>query len=138
MIEKLLCLGFISLYLLNCVWFCYVQSLNAIDIYARRFEYSCMRCLCSTGNNRCSYKNCEGLLTINKINIIRWNIYRDNNFHSQREVLRVKCLWKSWVRYKLIYVVSGLPGVCSFSRWTRGKKIYARLQETEKKKHQRQ
>ena len=28
-------------------------------IYARRFEYSCMRCLCSTGNNRCSDKNCE-------------------------------------------------------------------------------
>ena len=40
----------------------------------------------------------EGLLTINKINIIRWNMYRDNNFHSRREVLRVKCLWKSWVR----------------------------------------
>ena len=29
------------------------------DIYARRFEYSCMRCLCSTGYNRCSDKNCE-------------------------------------------------------------------------------
>ena len=28
--------------------------------------------------------------TINKINIIRWNIYRDNNFHSRRQVL--KCL----------------------------------------------
>ena len=32
---------------------------KASDIYARRFEYSCMRCLCSTGNNRCSDKNCE-------------------------------------------------------------------------------
>ena len=28
--------------------------------------------------------------TINKINIIRWTIYRDNNFHSRRQVL--KCL----------------------------------------------
>ena len=27
---------------------------------------------------------------INKINIIRWTIYRDNNFHSRRQVL--KCL----------------------------------------------
>ena len=32
----------------------------------------------------------ERLLTINKRNIIRWNIYRDNNFHSRRQVL--KCL----------------------------------------------
>ena len=40
----------------------------------------------------------EGLLTINKINLIRWNMYRDNNFNSRREVLRVKCLWQSWVR----------------------------------------
>ena len=40
----------------------------------------------------------ERLLTINKRNIIRWNIYRDKNFHSRRQVY--------------------------FSqRWTRGKKI---------------
>ena len=31
----------------------------------------------------------EGPLTINKISLIRWNMYRDNNFHSRREVLRV-------------------------------------------------
>ena len=37
----------------------------------------------------------EKLLTINKRNIIRWNIYRDKNFHSRRQVL--KCLSKSWV-----------------------------------------
>ena len=30
----------------------------------------------------------ERLLTINKRNIIRWNIYRDNNFHSRRQVLK--------------------------------------------------
>ena len=32
----------------------------------------------------------ERLQTINKKSIIRWNIYRDNNFHSRRQVL--KCL----------------------------------------------
>ena len=32
----------------------------------------------------------EKLLTINKRNIIRWNIHRDNSFHSRRQVL--KCL----------------------------------------------
>ena len=36
----------------------------------------------------------ERLLSINKRNRIRWNIYRDNNFHSRRQVL--KCLKKSW------------------------------------------
>ena len=30
----------------------------------------------------------ERLLTINKRNTIRWNIYRDNNFHSRRQVLK--------------------------------------------------
>ena len=30
----------------------------------------------------------ETLLTINKGNIIRWNIYRDNNFHSRRQELK--------------------------------------------------
>ena len=32
----------------------------------------------------------ERLLTVNKRNIIRWKFYRDNNFHSRRQVL--KCL----------------------------------------------
>ena len=40
----------------------------------------------------------ERVLTINKINIIRWNMYRGNNFHSLSQVLRVKCLRKSWIR----------------------------------------
>ena len=44
------------------------------------------------------WKLWEGLLTINKINIIRWSMYRDNNFHSQRQLLSVKCPWKSWIR----------------------------------------
>ena len=37
-------------------------------------------------------------ITNNQQNIIWWNVYRDNNFHSGREVLGVKCLGKSWVR----------------------------------------
>ena len=31
----------------------------------------------------------DRLLTINKRNIIRWNMYRDNNFHSRRQVLKL-------------------------------------------------
>ena len=58
------------------------------------------------------------LLTINKREIIRWNKYRDNNFHSRRQVL--KCLWKSLF---IVYVLSRLPGFCFFQRWTQGKKI---------------
>ena len=38
------------------------------------------------------------LLTINKRKIIRWNIYRDNNFHSRRQVL--KCLWNPCLCFK--------------------------------------
>ena len=61
--------------------------------YGRHFEYSCKRCSCSTENNRQ-----ETLLTINKRTKIRWNIYRDDIIlHSRRQVLRLKCLWKSWV-----------------------------------------
>ena len=37
----------------------------------------------------------ERLLIINKRNIIRWRIYRDNNFHSRRQVF--KFFLKSWV-----------------------------------------
>ena len=48
------------------------------------------------------------VLTIKKINIIRWNMYRDNNFHSRRKVLRVKCLCSKnheSGKHKLIYVL---------------------------------
>ena len=57
--------------------------------YAWHFEYSW--CFCWTENNRQSdfTKLQETLQTINKRNNIRWNIYRDNNFHSQRQVLRL-------------------------------------------------
>ena len=40
------------------------------------------------------------LLTIKTRNVIRWNIYRDNNCYSRKQVLRVKCFWKSWRSYK--------------------------------------
>ena len=40
----------------------------------------------------------ERVLRINKINTIRWNMYRDNNFHLVSQVLRVTCLRKSWIR----------------------------------------
>ena len=50
------------------------------------------------------------LLTIKTRNAIRWNIYRDNNFHLRRIESADLCL-------------SRLPGVCYFPRWTPGKKI---------------
>ena len=70
--------------------------------YAGHFEYSCMRCSCTTENKRhCDFKKLrKRLLTIKTRNIIRWNIYRDNNCYSRRQVLRVKCFWKSWRSYK--------------------------------------
>ena len=40
----------------------------------------------------------ERLLTITKINIILWNVYRDNKFHSQRQIFILRCLWQLWVR----------------------------------------
>ena len=53
------------------------------------------------------------LLTINKnIYIIRWNIYRDNKFHSRRQVL--KGLYKSLVLKLKVCVLSPLPGVRFF------------------------
>ena len=56
-----------------------VLSIPACDVYVR---------LEKTG---AAIKIARGT-TINKINIIQRNMYRDNHFHSQREVLRVKCL----------------------------------------------
>ena len=50
--ENLLCLGFISLYL----WFCYVKSLKAFDIYARHFEYPLMRCFVRLQTNGAAIK----------------------------------------------------------------------------------
>ena len=70
--------------------------------YTGHFEYSCMWCSFTTENKRhCDFKKLrKRLLTIKTGNIIRWNIYRDNNCYSRRQVLRVKCFWKSWRSYK--------------------------------------
>ena len=69
----------------------------------------------------------ERLLKINKRNIIRWNIYRDNNFHSRRQVLIKVSVSKNIeslsLKLKLTDVLSRIPGVCFFQRWTLGKKI---------------
>ena len=81
-IKNLLYLFFIS-------WFYNYVILKSVW-YARHFEYSCERCSWTTENKRQSDENCKRLLTINKRNSIRWNIYRNNNFHSRKQVL--KCL----------------------------------------------
>ena len=53
--------------------------------YARHFEYSCKRCSLNDWKQTARrLKLQERLPTINKRNIIRWNIYRDNIFHSRR------------------------------------------------------
>ena len=69
-------------------WFATMCNLKKSVWYAQHFEYSCKRCLWTTKNKRQSYLNCKKLLTINKRNVIRWNIYRDNNFNSRRQVLK--------------------------------------------------
>ena len=72
-IKNLLCLFFIQ-------WFT-----------ARPFGYSCKRCSLNDQKQSAQrLKSQERLLTINKRNRIRWNIYKDNNFHSGIQVL--KCL----------------------------------------------
>ena len=84
--------------------------------YAGHFEYSCMRCSCTTENKRhCDFKKLrKRLLTIKTRNIIRWNIYRDNNCYSRRQVLRVKCFWKSWRSLNNLADINRLSGVCYF------------------------
>ena len=75
-IENLLCLGFISLYLC----FCYVIFTHSIlstpvcDVLL----YVRLKTTCTAIKLR------KRLLTISKINITRWNMFRDNNFHSRR------------------------------------------------------
>ena len=55
-------------------------------------------------------------LAINKRKIIRWNIYRDNNFHLRRQVL--KCLWKS-----LFMFLAGLPVFALFKDELEARKL---------------
>ena len=82
-IMNLLCLFFIS-------WF-YWSLIFRNVWYARHFKYSCKRCPLSDWKQTAQQlKLHERLLTINIRNIIRRNIYGDNNCHSRRQVL--KCL----------------------------------------------
>ena len=113
MIENLLCLGFISLYL----WFCYViftrsiLSTPACDVLL----YVRLKTTCAAIKLR------KRLLTISKINITRWNMYRDNNFHSRRYVLRVSVSENQGhklINFKNLADLSRLPGVCFTSNWT--------------------
>ena len=94
--------------------------------YVGNFEYSRRRCWCTTENKRhCNFKKLrKRLLTIKTRHIIRWNIYRDNNCYSRRQVLRVKCFWKSWRSYKKpCRYKPAFRCLLFFSRWTRGKNI---------------
>ena len=50
----------------------------------------------------------ERLLTINNRNIIRWNIYRDDNFHSRRSVSKKS--FNIFKRKAYVYVLAALPG----------------------------
>ena len=81
-INNLLCLFFIQ-------WFYWYVIFKSVW-YARHFEYSCKRCSLNDWKQTAQRLKLQNrLLTINKRNIIRWNIYRDNNFHSQRQVSKV-------------------------------------------------
>ena len=61
-----------------------------------------------TENNRKAIRK-RSWQTIKTGNIIQWNIWKDNNFYSRRHVLRVTCLWKSWVINKNFADLQRLP-----------------------------
>ena len=73
-------------------WFCYViftriiLSTPACDVLL----YVRLKTTCAAIKFR------KRLLTISKINITPWNMYRDNNFHSRRYVLRVSVSENKW------------------------------------------
>ena len=64
--------------------------LNDSNLYCKIVKYCILLevCMMKTNGTDKRLKLQESLLTINKRNIIRWNIYRDNNFHSRRQVLK--------------------------------------------------
>ena len=84
-IKNSLCLFFYLMVLSLCTIFKSVW-------YARHFKYSCKRSSLNDWRQTAQpLKLQERPLTINRRNIIRWNIlYRGNNFYSRRQVL--KCL----------------------------------------------
>ena len=53
-----------------------------------------------------------------------WDIFREDNFHPWRQVLKVKCLRIMTHVYNLVDLCfNRLPAVCCFPRWIRGKNI---------------
>ena len=106
MIENLLCLRFISFYL----WFCYViftRSILSTPVCDVLFHVR-LKTTCAAIKLR------KRLLIISKINITRWNMYRDNNFHSRRYVLRVSVSENhehKLINFKNLADLSRLPGV---------------------------
>ena len=94
-----------------------MQSLNAFDTRGILSTPACDVHFHVHENKRhCDFKKLrKRLLTIKTGNIIRWNIYRDENCYSRRQVLRVKCFWKSWRSYKKnLADINRLSGVCLF------------------------
>ena len=73
------------------LFFCYlmVSVITMSNLIRATFEYSCKRCSWTMKTNGTDkrLKLQERLLTINNRTIIRWNIYRDSNFRSRRQVL---------------------------------------------------
>ena len=97
--------------------------------YAGHFEYSSMRCSCTTENKRhCDLKKLrKRLLTIKTRNIIRWNIYRDNNCYSRRQVLRVKCFWNPEGHIQNLADINRLSGVCYFFKMNSRQEYLSKL-----------
>ena len=67
------------------------------------------------------------LLTIKTRNMIRWNISRDNNYYSRRQVLRVKCFWKPDGYIKNLADINRLSGVCYFFKMNSRKEYRSKL-----------
>ena len=84
-IKNLLCLFFFLF-----KGFITMCNLKKRSIRAAFWVNSCKRCQFMNDWKQTAQrlKLQERPLTINKRNIIRWNIYGDNNFHSRRQVLK--------------------------------------------------
>ena len=83
------------------LWFCYVLSLKAFDIYARHFEYSCMRCFVvrSTENNLRRFVFIENYYSF-KIFPWFWFAKSTRLVHHNRLLItkfgRILCLARKW------------------------------------------
>ena len=72
--------------------------------YTRHFKNCCMRYSRTTENNnwQSDHVRKRSWQTIKTRNTNS----KDNNFYSWRQVLRVKCLWKSWVTNKTLQILA--------------------------------